>query len=211
MPPVQVRIQAADAINRAGVAELLHASPVVQLIEDDQPAAVEVILLVTETVTIADLEQLRRIRDQYDDQLPPRCLIVTGQFDPALTMTAVKCGVMCVLPRTAITSTRLTSAILSTVEGAAHLPARLQRALLDQLDDLRRTVLEPNGFTLSGLADRELDVLGLLAEGLPIDEIALKVSYSEGTVKNLLYGVIDRLGLNNRAHAVAYAIRTGAL
>ncbi len=51
----------------------------------------------------------------------------------------------------------------------------------------------------------------LVAEGLRTDEIASKLSCSERTVKNVLRTAIRRLGLVNRTHAVAYAIRSGAL
>ena len=54
-------------------------------------------------------------------------------------------------------------------------------------------------------------MLRLVAEGFGTEEIAAKLCYSERTVKNVLYGLMTRCGLNNRAHAVAYALRAGAI
>src|SRR5438874_1446916 len=51
----------------------------------------------------------------------------------------------------------------------------------------------------------------LVVEGFGTEEIAAKLCYSERTVKNVLYGLMTRVGLNNRAHAVAYALRAGAI
>ena len=54
-------------------------------------------------------------------------------------------------------------------------------------------------------------MLRLLSEGCDTREVARMLSYSERTVKNVLYGLMTRCGLNNRAHAVAYALRAGAI
>ncbi|WP_256069858.1 MULTISPECIES: LuxR C-terminal-related transcriptional regulator [unclassified Streptomyces] len=41
--------------------------------------------------------------------------------------------------------------------------------------------------------------------------MAIKLSYSERTVKYILYGLMKRFSLRNRAHAVSYAIRAGII
>ena len=64
---------------------------------------------------------------------------------------------------------------------------------------------------MSGLAEREIEVLRLLSEGFDTVEIAAKLCYSERTVKNVIHDVTSRLGLRNRSHAVSYAIRNGLI
>jgi DNA-binding NarL/FixJ family response regulator len=64
---------------------------------------------------------------------------------------------------------------------------------------------------VSGFSAREIDVIRLVAEGLDTREVAAKLCYSERTVKNVLHGMMLRLQLRNRAHAVAYAAREGYL
>ncbi len=51
----------------------------------------------------------------------------------------------------------------------------------------------------------------LVADGLDTREIALRMSYSERTVKNVLHDLTTRLQLRNRTHAVAYAVREGLI
>ena len=51
----------------------------------------------------------------------------------------------------------------------------------------------------------------LVADGLDTSEIALRMSYSERTVKNVLHDLTTRLQLRNRTHAVAYAVREGLI
>jgi DNA-binding CsgD family transcriptional regulator len=65
--------------------------------------------------------------------------------------------------------------------------------------------------TASGLSPREVDVLRLMADGLDTNEIAKNLSYSERTVKNIIYTITSRLRLRNRPHAVAYAMRAGII
>ena len=59
------------------------------------------------------------------------------------------------------------------------------------------------------LLDRYRRPIPRLADGLDTQQIAGKLSYSERTVKNVLHGLMHRLQLRNRAHAVAFALREG--
>ena len=54
-------------------------------------------------------------------------------------------------------------------------------------------------------------MLKLVAEGLETGEIARRLSYSERTIKNVIHDVTSRLGLRNRSHAVAFALREGLI
>jgi len=54
-------------------------------------------------------------------------------------------------------------------------------------------------------------VLRLLAEGIDTLEIAQQLSYSERTVRNIIHGMLTRMKLRNRVHAVAYALRNGVI
>jgi ATP/maltotriose-dependent transcriptional regulator MalT len=60
-----------------------------------------------------------------------------------------------------------------------------------------------------GLSPRELEVLGLVAGGMTNREIASTLVISERTVVNHLSHIFDKLGVENRAAATAYAHRNG--
>ncbi|MBS2965077.1 response regulator transcription factor [Actinocrinis puniceicyclus] len=89
------------------------------------------------------------------------------------------------------------------------MPPELVRHLLDQVSLLSRTTLEPRGLSFAGLTERERDVLKLIADGLSTREVAMKLSYSERTIKAVLQALTIRLNLRNRTQAVAYAVRNG--
>jgi DNA-binding CsgD family transcriptional regulator len=58
---------------------------------------------------------------------------------------------------------------------------------------------------------REVEVLRLIADGMDTLEIAQRLSYSERTVRNIIHALLTRMKLRNRTHAVAYALRNGAI
>ncbi len=61
------------------------------------------------------------------------------------------------------------------------------------------------------LTKREKEVLQLVSEGLSNREIAERLFIAENTVKNHLRNILEKLHMQNRAQAVAYAIRQGLL
>lgn len=61
------------------------------------------------------------------------------------------------------------------------------------------------------LTERELAVLGLLAEGLQHEEIGRRLGISSETVRTHLRKACDRLGASTRTQAVATALRLGLI
>jgi DNA-binding NarL/FixJ family response regulator len=60
-----------------------------------------------------------------------------------------------------------------------------------------------------GLTPRQREVLTLVARGLKYKEVAAALCLSESTIKYHMGEILDRLHLNNRAQAIAYAARSG--
>jgi two-component system NarL family response regulator len=59
------------------------------------------------------------------------------------------------------------------------------------------------------LSERELQVLRLLAEGTSNRMIASQLCLSENTVRTYVAHILEKLGLENRVQAAAYALRNG--
>jgi len=64
---------------------------------------------------------------------------------------------------------------------------------------------------VESLTPRELEVLELLADGLPNRQIALRLGMSPETVKFHVAHISGKLGVSNRTEAVRVAIRRGLL
>jgi len=72
-----------------------------------------------------------------------------------------------------------------------------------------RAALHPAGDPIEPLSDREQEVLVMLAQGVPNKEIADKLHIAEGTVKNHVSNILDKLQVQNRTQAADLARRRG--
>ncbi len=64
---------------------------------------------------------------------------------------------------------------------------------------------------LAGMTERELEVLRLMAQGWDNQRIADTLNISEGTVKNHVTNLYDKLEVHSRAEAVAWAWQQGLM
>jgi DNA-binding NarL/FixJ family response regulator len=192
---------------RAGVVALLRGQAAVEPVPADRWQDADVLVVAHDHLRIADL---RALREKLPECPKPIVLVVQDVRESQL-LGAVECGVRAVVPMSQATSDRLAHAITAVAAGAGEIPSKLIGPLLDQVYLLHDKVLRPNGLTGPGLMPREINVLTLLAEGKDTAEVAEALWYSERTVKNIIQGMISRLNLRNRAHAVAYAARAGLI
>jgi DNA-binding NarL/FixJ family response regulator len=203
---INVSVWASDPLSRAGTVAQLRGQGRVHVVDDDAGGA-DVALVVADEIDADALRSIRSLRRQGAHGV---ALLVTRLDDRAL-LAAVEAGVAGVLRRSQATVLNLVSTIQSVAAGEGTLPPDLLARLLDQVGHLQRQVLAPRGLTFSGLTERELVVLRLLAEGLDTAEVSGRLFYSERTVKNIIHDVTSRLELRNRTHAVAYAIKQGLI
>ena len=94
------------------------------------------------------------------------------------------------------------------VAAARHALVAPRSFTAANLADAMRRRMEPRGPQLS---PRELEVLGLLAEGLGVAAIARKLYVSESTAKTHISKIYEKLGAANRAQAIMTAVRTGLI
>jgi DNA-binding NarL/FixJ family response regulator len=207
MTRVPVAVHAEDPILRAGVSHQLRPRPEVEMLAPDDADRAVVSLVVVDRVDDA-AEQLLRLLQRSGST---RTGLVVGLFEQNALQTIVQCGVAAVVRRSEANPDRLVNMIVAMARGEGVLPGDLLGRLLEQVGRLQRKVLDPRGLTLSTLSAREVEMLRLVADGLDTAEIATKMSYSERTVKNVLYELTTRLQLRNRAHAVGYAMRNGLI
>lgn len=200
-----MRVHADDPISREGVRVQLELRDDCRVVSDTDGAAV--LVLVLDRLDTAGMRTLRRRRAQGDE----RILLVVSEIDDAGLMAAVEASVGGVVWRNEATAEVLGRAARTVAEGEAALPPDILARLLVAVGRLQQRVVVPNGLTSSGLSDREIEVLRLVAEGCDTGEIAARLSYSERTIKGILHDIKTRLHLRNRTHAVTYAMREGLL
>ncbi|MEU4094815.1 response regulator transcription factor [Streptomyces sp. NPDC026673] len=163
------------------------------------------------TVVLADdvtTSTLNSVRRASLESVKPemRTILVANEITEAQLMNAIQNRVVSFLPRRQSEMRHILSAALNVRAGRAHLPAAWIRGVIENLRSAQSAEFERSSFS-----KRELDIVLLLAEGWTTVEIADKLSYSERTIKNCLHGMLTRLDLRSRAHAVGYAARLGVI
>ncbi|MEV5810549.1 response regulator transcription factor [Streptomyces parvulus] len=196
---------ATDPLSKEGAASLLRRHPRIEL--EESPGPESVVLWVENEINEAVLTHARQslINDGA------RIVLVTQTIHEKALLGIIECGLGVIVWRHQATEKRLIHAVLAASRGDGDLPADLLVRLAGQIGSLRRNTNAGADTTPSRLSPREMEIVGLLAEGLETAEIAEKISRSTRTVKYVLHHLTNRLELRNRAHIVAYAFREGYL
>ena len=135
--------------------------------------------------------------------LGTRVVLVSGYLDGALAYDAIARGAGACFSKLARASD-ICDAIEAVAAGETVIPAEVQSQVADEIRR-RATVERPP------LTDRELEILRRIAGGASAPTIAGGLGLSPATVKTHLRHVYEKLGVSDRAAAVAEAMRRGIL
>jgi NarL family two-component system response regulator LiaR len=110
-----------------------------------------------------------------------------------------------------IPARQLRDRLRGVLQGEAPLSGAVAAKILDEFNRQRggETPEQPAGSQDETLSEREIQILRLVAEGLSNEEIGARLFLSEQTVKKQLSSMLQKLHLNNRVQAAAYAVRKG--
>ena len=204
----RTHVHALDPLSAAGLRAQLSGHPDIQLVEagasaDDESVAVVAVESLSDQATQL-IRQTRRNGCR-------RVVLVAENPATIDLVAAIDLGVCAIIPRDEASTHRLAHAVLRTAAGEAAMPADMLGRLLQSVARIQDRVLVPRGLRVNGMADREVRILRLVADGKDTREIAQELNYSERTVKNVLHDVTTRFQLRNRAQAGAYAVREGLI
>ncbi|PPK70400.1 response regulator transcription factor [Actinokineospora auranticolor] len=104
----------------------------------------------------------------------------------------------------------IVKAVRDLARGGAVLDPKVAARVVNTVADGAR-VAEPARRLLSMLSDRELEVVGLVGEGLSNAEIGHRLHLSEATVKGYVSAVLGKMGAANRVQAALVAYRGGLI
>ncbi|MFD5396652.1 response regulator transcription factor [Streptomyces sp. NPDC127097] len=203
-PPVSVLLCDDHDVVRAGLLALLSSAPGIEVIGEagNGAEAVALAAALRPDVVLMDLrlgsgvdgvEATRRIARADAPGTSPRVLVLTDYDTDADIARAFAAGAAGHLLK-AEPPEELFAAIRAAAAGRSSLAAPVAHHVLAQMRSPRPT-----------LTDRELTILGRLARGLSIREIARALSTSEVTIKADLARIYDKLGVSGRTAAVSVA------
>jgi len=101
---------------------------------------------------------------------------------------------------------RLLAAIKEAAQGKTPVDPNVAGKLFAHVT---QQISAPDAAIANLLSHREKEVLGLLGKGLSNAEIAARVYLSEGTVRNYVSSIFEKLGVEDRTQAAVLAIRCG--
>ena len=145
----------------------------------------------------AEPPDLRRLGELSHTGRPVVALVTNAE--QARRVRAI--GATAVLPR-GVDAPALRAALAAVLEGLAVSDPRLEPPSGESLD--------PDDLGES-LTPRELEVLGLIAEGLSNKAIAARLGIRESTIKDHVNSLLDKLGAQSRTEAVTLALRRGLI
>jgi DNA-binding NarL/FixJ family response regulator len=136
-----------------------------------------------------------------------RVLVCSSDCGQDAVLAAMQAGAIGFLRKDALTPDSLAAAVSAAINGNGVVTTELLGPLLGGVG-ADAAGARP---VAARLTDREQQVLSLIAAGHPTREVALKLSYSERTVKNVLHDVVTKLNARSRSQAVAFAVREGLI
>jgi DNA-binding NarL/FixJ family response regulator len=157
----------------------------------------DVVLLDLELPGMSGIEAIPRLAASAPGT---RVLVLTAYDTDERVLGAVRAGARGYLLKGAAAG-EIAQAIRAVHAGGSHLASRVAAKVLTQMTAPRR----------STLSARERAVLRLVADGLPSKQIARRLSITERTVKFHIGSILNKLGAENRAQAVAKAAERGLL
>ncbi|WIB25959.1 response regulator transcription factor [Curtobacterium sp. MCSS17_015] len=218
-----IRVVLADDqdLVRAGFRVILESEPGVQVVAEaaDGAAAVaavaahrpDVICLDVQMPGVDGLEAARRITA---GDHPPAVLVLTTFDTDEYLFDALAAGASGFLLKNA-SPEKLIEAVRTVAGGDALLAPDVTRRVIS-----RATTATSPGVSgpapaqvgaLSGLTERETEVLRLLGRGLSNAEIAGTLFVGEATVKTHVSNVLQKLGVRDRIQAVVWAYEHGVV
>ena len=148
------------------------------------------------------IEATRQIRSNFPDI---KILVLTTYDEDEWLFDAIRAGASGYLLKDTPRE-RLVEAIRGTVEGQSFLDPSIAGKVINRITSKQ---VHSSALVTEKLTAREIDILRQLAHGRSNAEIASLLFLSEGTVRNHISSILEKLGVADRTQAAVMAIQYG--
>jgi two-component system, NarL family, nitrate/nitrite response regulator NarL len=184
----------------------LQASPAVEVVaevDDGRRALEEAVALHPDVVLLdyklPEMDGIAVIKAITRDHLSTRALLLSAHNESSIVYDALQAGAAGYLSKEA-SRDQILDAVLAVARGESVLPSDVAAGLVGEIR-MRAPTAGP------ALTDRESEILRLIADGKSFPEIARELYLGVTTVKTHVQHVYEKLGVSDRAAAVAEAFR----
>jgi DNA-binding NarL/FixJ family response regulator len=225
-PAATIRVLAADdqRVVREGLALVLGLLPGVEVVGTaaDGDEAIELARDLRPDVILMDLRMpgrdgvaaIRVLRERFPQI---KVIVLTTYADDRSVVEALRAGARGYLTKDA-GGAEISRALREVLEDRSVIDPAVQHHLVDAIAsaapsgpaaaaDRDRAAQQLPG----GLTPREVEVLALIAQGLPNAQIARELVVSESTVKSHINHLLPKINARDRAQAVTFAYQHGLL
>lgn len=214
MEPIRVMLVDDQPLFRKGLASMLKEQPDFEVVgeaSDGEEAfhkarelMPDLILMDVFMPRCDGLEATRRIKSEMPYV---KIVMLTISEEDRVLFEAVKAGAIGYLLKK-IEPEELFGMLRGVARNEAPITRATAAKILTEFTK-QAQALQSDLSPISRLSPREREVLELLTQGLSNKEIGARLAISENTVKNHMKNILEQLHLQNRAQAVAFAIREG--
>ncbi|MEJ2708675.1 MAG: response regulator transcription factor [Anaerolineales bacterium] len=207
-----------QALFREGLETLLSVHKDIQVVGQagNGQEAVEVATKVQPDVVLMDvrmpiLDGVKATSLLKKAQLPCRVIVLTTFDDDEYIFEALRMGAVGYLLKD-VASAQLVEAIRAAARGESILEPSVAAKVIAEFTRVSRMVPSAQMEQLiDPLSERELEILLWIARGASNKEIASQLYIAEGTVKNHVTHILDKLGVRDRTQAALKARELGLL
>ena len=207
MSPVRLLVADDHPVVRDGIVGMVSSDPDIEVVGEasDGAEAVGLARALIPDVVLMDLRMpgtdgVAAIRELVRLGVPSRVVVLTTYDSAADVLPAIEAGATGYLLKD-VPRDELVRAVHAAAKGETSLAPSVASRLVDRVRTPEASLLSP----------RELQVLALLADGATNREAGARLHVSEATVKTHLLSVYTKLGVGDRAAAVAEGFRRGLL
>lgn len=183
------------------ILEAANVEEAAQLIS--RPRILDLILLDIDLPGVDGLTALPSLRE-LSPTVP--VVVLSGSETSQHVTRALDNGAVGYIPKSC-SSHEMLAALRIVLQGDVYIPPRLLGKL--GTTALSLSALGENSPSQTLLTSRQIEVLELMARGLPNKSIARTLAVAEGTVKLHVAAIMRTLGVHNRTEAVMEASRLG--
>lgn len=186
------------------VGEAENGQMAVALVESLQP---DVILMDIKMPVMDGVEATRNLVARWPET---RVIILTTFDDEAYIFDGLRAGALGYLLKD-VSGVELAEAVRKVAQGGALIQPSVARKVLAEFNRLTPQSSETSTAILDPLSAREEEILVWIGKGLSNKEIASRLNLTEGTVKNYVSVILQKLNVQDRTQAALRAREIGII